>query len=274
MNKENILFVIEGESREMDIVKNICNVFFKNTQIKIIPIPAGENIYMLWKKLKEDEFETDLLELLKENKAIDSSEIDNMQRDDFSEVYLFFDYDGHQDNLSNKDEDEKILALMLETFNNETENGLLYISYPMVEAIRDIIIGECRSIHGCTIEHNEIGNYKYLSSQSETIKNQSKFDIEDWREIINIFALKVSCLYGFDKVMEYEKYKTLVSPKDVYMREKKWLDIGKVFIISAFPQFLLDYHKFSFWHNMIKRVYVLKDRCEKNSEYLQRLGKT
>ena len=58
MNKENILFVIEGESREMDIVKNICNVFFKNTQIKIIPIPAGENIYMLWKKLKEDEFET------------------------------------------------------------------------------------------------------------------------------------------------------------------------------------------------------------------------
>lgn len=43
---------------------------------------------------------------------------------------------------------EKILALMLETFNNETENGLLYISYPMVEAIRDIIIGECRSI--CT----------------------------------------------------------------------------------------------------------------------------
>ena len=108
MNKENILFVIEGESREMDIVKNICNVFFKNTQIKIIPIPAGENIYMLWKKLKEDEFETDLLELLKENKAIDSSEIDNMQRDDFSEVYLFFDYDGHQDNLSNKDEDEKL----------------------------------------------------------------------------------------------------------------------------------------------------------------------
>ena len=46
----------------------------------------------------------------------------------------------------------------------------------MFEAIRDIIIGECRSIHGCTIEHNEIGNYKYLSSQSETIKNQSKFD--------------------------------------------------------------------------------------------------
>jgi len=27
---------------------------------------AGQNIYMLWKKLKEDDFETDLIEVLRE----------------------------------------------------------------------------------------------------------------------------------------------------------------------------------------------------------------
>ena len=65
-----------------------------------------------------------------------------MTRDDFSEVYLLFDYDTHQTNLGRKD-DVDAVAQMLESFDNETENGKLYISYPMVEALRDYKPGIC-----------------------------------------------------------------------------------------------------------------------------------
>jgi hypothetical protein len=41
-------------------------VFFAHGNFKIITLPAGQNIYMLWKKLKEDDFETDLIEVLRE----------------------------------------------------------------------------------------------------------------------------------------------------------------------------------------------------------------
>lgn len=64
-----------------------------------------------------------------------------LSREDFSEVYLFFDYDAHQTNLG-KAVNEDVIRQMLESFDNETENGKLYISYPMVEALRDYQSGE------------------------------------------------------------------------------------------------------------------------------------
>ena len=53
----------------------------------------------------------------------------------FSEIYLIFDYDFQNKNLPldmmNRQIDE-----MLDLFDDETDNGRLYINYPMVEAIR------------------------------------------------------------------------------------------------------------------------------------------
>lgn len=260
MNKENILFIVEGESREMDIVNNISNVFFKRTQVRIIPIPAGKNIYMLWKQLQIDDFETDIIELLKETEEIDTSNINDMERDDFSEVYLFFDYDGHQNNLPNGEMGGDVLEMMLKTFDNETENGKLYISYPMVEALRDMVAGGCNSKNGCYISKETLGEYKHLSSQVKILKNQSKYNIIDWREIINIYALKVSCLSGGTKVIEYGKYKKSVTPLDVYRMESHYISRKIVFVLSAFPEFLLDYHRYSFWCNMIKVNTTLKGK--------------
>lgn len=55
-------FIVEGEAREPLIIDNISKVFFQHGNFKIITLPAGENIYMLWKKLKEDDFDIDILE--------------------------------------------------------------------------------------------------------------------------------------------------------------------------------------------------------------------
>ena len=41
-----------------------------------------------------------------------------LSRDDFSEVYLFFDYDGHQTNLE-KTVHEDVICQMLKSFDNE-----------------------------------------------------------------------------------------------------------------------------------------------------------
>ena len=129
-------FIVEGEAREPQIIDNISKVFFSHGNFKIITLPAGENIYMLWKKLKADDFDTDIIEVLRESNDDISKQLDGLSRDDFSEVYLFFDYDMHQTNLG-KEDDADAVKQMLESFDNETVNGKLYISYPMVEALRD-----------------------------------------------------------------------------------------------------------------------------------------
>lgn len=67
MTKKYIAIIYEGEKTERQLVDNLNKVFFKDLS-ELIPImfPAGENIYMLWKQLKEDEFETDLIEVIRE----------------------------------------------------------------------------------------------------------------------------------------------------------------------------------------------------------------
>ena len=92
-------FIVEGEVREPQIIDNISKVFFAHGNFKIITLPAEENIYMLWKKLKADDFDTDIIEVLRESNDDIKEQLVGLSRDDFSEVYLFFDYDMHQTNL-------------------------------------------------------------------------------------------------------------------------------------------------------------------------------
>lgn len=143
-------FIVEGEVREPQVIDNISKVFFTHGNFTIITLPAGENIYMLWKKLKADDFDTDIIEVLRESNNKIRKQLMGLSRDDFSEVYLFFDYDAHQTNLGKAD-DEDVINQMLESFNNETENGKLYISYPMVEALRDYKPGVCGNREVCFV---------------------------------------------------------------------------------------------------------------------------
>ena len=149
-NRDYKAFIVEGEAREPLIIDNISKVFFNHGNFEIITLPAGENIYMLWKKLKEDDFDTDIIEVLRESNKGIREQLADLTRDDFSEVYLFFDYNAHQTNLG-KSDDANVVNQMLESFNNETENGKLYISYPMVEALRDFEAGICGKEQECYV---------------------------------------------------------------------------------------------------------------------------
>ena len=47
-DKDYKAFIVEGEAREPQVIDNISKVFFKHVNLKIITLPAGENIYMLY----------------------------------------------------------------------------------------------------------------------------------------------------------------------------------------------------------------------------------
>lgn len=166
-NKDYKAFIVEGEVREPQIIDNISKIFFSHANYKIITLPAGENIYMLWKQLKEDDFDTDIIEVLRESNVEVQKQLLGLSRDDFSEVYLFFDYDAHQTNLENTIKDD-VVYQMLESFDNETENGKLYISYPMVEALRDYEPGKCGDGADCFVEIKILEIIK-ISPRSERI---------------------------------------------------------------------------------------------------------
>ena len=244
-------FIVEGEVREPQIIENISKVFFTHDQFKIITLPAGENIYMLWKKLEEDDFETDIIEVLRENNGEVAEQLAGLSRDDFSEVYLFFDYDTHQNNMG-KENNTDAVAQMLESFDNETENGKLYISYPMVEALRDYRSGICGSMNECYVPIESMRSYKYASSERTINPQFNKYDYSIWKDIIDVFAMRASCLFEEADTLEYERYSEMANPLTIYAREKIKTAKKGVFVLSAFPEFLVDYYGVKLWRSCVK----------------------
>lgn len=265
-NRDYKAFIVEGEAREPLIIDNISKVFFAHGNIKIITLPVGQNIYMLWKKLKEDDFDTDIIEVLREEHEELEEQLSGLSRDDFSEVYLFFDYDGHQNNLGESD-DSDALEQMLISFDNETENGKLYISYPMVEALRDFEVGICGTKDNCFVRIEELENYKFLSAERSIYPQFKTYDFEIWRGVIEVFSMRISCLMNQAGIINYYQYVEIINPLEIFRLEEKEVLENRVFILSAFPEFLLDYFGVKLWKTCVKHTINLFEKCEIREKY-------
>ena len=128
-NKELQLFVYEGNSAEPKYVDKLEKNFL-GERIAIKCVYDAE-IYQLYRQMKDDDFAIDIVSILKERSTKNAEILKDYNRDSFAYIYLFFDYDGH----STMADDSKIREL-LKFLDKEPENGMLYISYPMEEAIR------------------------------------------------------------------------------------------------------------------------------------------
>lgn len=261
----NILFIFEGKSTEEKIVKSLENHFLKENMIgnTIIKCAFEAEIYQLYRKIKEDD-DFDTFNILKERNSSTKELLEKYDRTDFSEIYLFFDYDGHaplassQDQFGNKVKsgDDKIVD-MLALFDNETEKGKLYISYPMVESLWHIISFEtffelkvkckgknCENIENCKEKDAcfEKPHYKEtVSNESITqLSNINGYTKETWKKLINVHLFKMNFIVN--NINDYPK--TLESQSNIFSNQlEKYIKkpCPKVSVLSAFPVFIHDY---------------------------------
>jgi hypothetical protein len=127
-----ILFVFEGDDREPNIYKTLERLYLPKDNIIC---SFGNNIYDLYNKVMELDGDADILSLLTERlHKIGDTSLDGIRRSDISETFLFFDYDFHNSQLPLEEINRRVCT-MLKLFDEETENGKLYINYPMIESI-------------------------------------------------------------------------------------------------------------------------------------------
>lgn len=138
-----ILFVFEGERQEPRIFQTIEYLFFRRLPEKEIHVAYCSHIISLFNKMQQlDAFggSSDIVQVLKEDvqkrerKSEDDLLLLRSFSDEYSQIFLFFDYDlQKKENLAGQN--AKVKAL-LNYFCDETDKGKLYINYPMVESIR------------------------------------------------------------------------------------------------------------------------------------------
>ena len=240
--KEYIAIISEGEKTEKQIINNLQRNFpaFSN---KIIFLSYKTNIYKLFKEIERDE-DIDIINLLKERQIkanevredVQEIDVSNINSDNISQIYLFFDYDGHTDNAS----DEEIVK-MLNKFDNETENGKLYISYPMVEALKHIKKDNL-DVNNYLVKAKIRINYKNLVSLNTDYENLVNLTKENW--IFIIYENLKRCLFLFEiKNINYEIYSKRIDQESIFNKQlDKYISKEeKVLVLSAFPFFLIEY---------------------------------
>ena len=248
-----ILFVFEGEEREPKIFKTLERLFFGDGER--IVCSFGNNIYELYRQLKDYDGDGDIVSILRENAAQLPS---GVKTSDFSEIYLFFDYDFQNTNMSLEEMNAQ-LREMLETFDDETDNGKLYVSYPMVESLCytrelpdehfvDYTISRCdclgRSFKDIARSFSYYGSMNFIelpdAGHHRTGKREYDRVKQNWVWLVRQHTSKAN--YMCAGVNEMPMDKKAVAQLLVFDAQcKKYMCDGeKIAVLNAFPLFCLS----------------------------------
>ena len=231
-----ILILLEGEKLDKNIIENLKDIHKFNDNIEVIIYKT--NIHILYDHIKNEYGTTwpvKIIPLLR--KKIQNF---NLQDSDIGQIYLFFDSDMQAPQANNERLEE-----MFKYFNDETKNGKLYISYPMVEAFFDIDFEQEEYYKNKEIMGTDYVNYKSdknvkvnILKHQDILKDKNKIDII-FKQNIKKLNYIINTDFSFLDYKSYSKIREL----DIFNSQvKKYGDLKiKVSILSPFPKFFIDY---------------------------------
>lgn len=131
---EKILLLIEGAHTEFDFFRVMNEKFWKVKGLEIVPFCC--NIYSLYSLMEDYDFDIDIEKAVCLCGSCSEKEKEIIRRSKFSTKYLVFDLDLHDDSCGVSETLGKV-EKMLDYFDNDSDQGLLFLNYPMFEAIKE-----------------------------------------------------------------------------------------------------------------------------------------
>ena len=287
---EKILFLVEGESLEPKIIKRMAQVYDIRCEISSV----AANIHTLYERLKADEGFSDVVPVLKEIKrdALESlrcnagesircqRRIKTLERDlevldeSFASIYLVFDSEL-QDRTTAEDGavPDKLIAEkncdqlkeMIAFFNNETEQGKLYINYPMMESYRDcndffdeiyrdriisldLLFGRDRSVKGYK---QSVGQMRLANLSPGRITRDQFNRLTE----MNVFKLN-RIVSGYWRIMTYENFRKSSDQIVILNAQRTWIrHCCSIAVINTLLFFAIDYFGSVFYNDNISNLH-------------------
>lgn len=233
-----ILFVVEGpsEKSELDnsflqylgLSKDEYQIFKYNTSIHelydLLNKPENKDISLASILLIDNKVDVDA------NAQVDST---------FSSVYLVFDFDPQY----HKYDDDKIKYLA-ERFNNETEEGLLILNYPMFESIFDIEQNESmddflkKKIDKCS--SNE---YKKIVSNRTCFRSDEKHPYKHLYQKDDILKCCQFNLFKYLKLLNIESYNGIETENILNLQINLLGKTNSVYVLNTMVLLYYDYNE-------------------------------
>ena len=233
----------------MALFEAVDNLLLNIGNEKIVTI-FYTNFYKLYDEIKKDE---DVLtpNLIKQWLwTKNDHSLDKYSTDDFTEIYLFFDYDLHAAisflDLTT-DEANKRVQEMLQLFDNEYEHGKLFVSYPMIESYLYTKKMPDDDFAAYTYKIADLAKFKecanVFSDYTQDQFTTARTKLDNWRKAIfqNVAKANYLCMRQY----AIPQSKDDVEQLTVYESEVNNYVIpnAEVAILCAFPLFVYYYLK-------------------------------
>lgn len=243
-----ILIISEGTNPDKKIIEHLLKIY-KNKNIQYQIETYDTNVYMLYEEIKkeyrDDIEDLQIIPILRQKKASFK-----FNKDNFTEIYLFFDYDIHHNEFlghENPDILNEQLKEMLTYFNDETgDRGKLYINYPMVEAFFHVDLNDDSKLKDLHIDISLVKRYKATPElnklKSQFNQNCEKFDFEKMNLICKQHIMKENFIINGSYIIpDYSNYCNLNQAFIFENQLIKYINLNKISILSIFPRFIIDY---------------------------------
>lgn len=189
---KKILLIVEGEKREPDLVKAMFSIYGLTDSFEIFSYES--NIHVLYDLLVKNGG-SEGFDLLPSLRAISKNEREKkILSESYTDIILIFDYDPNDARY-----EMRRLRTLIEYFSDSTDNGKLYINYPMVESFFHLKARFGMDFLTSRVPREDMKNskaYRTFVSKESYIKNFNHFpkDIKEWNWIIKTNIQKSAIL--------------------------------------------------------------------------------
>ncbi len=212
----NILFVVEGGRSEPRFLDNLMRTFRSDEKYEVFTY--GTNIHKMIEGMMVGGDIDYNLEFLDYLRSVNNNKEDEQILDKrFSDIFLFFDMDPQDPKY-----DPEMMLKATEYFSDSTDNGKLYINYPMLESYRHVSSLKDLSFLTLTVRPSEIRTYKKRVDREALpeLTQLSRITKEIWLRLIELNLRKTESLLGYGtELPDYGKYVSGCSQKAILEKQ-------------------------------------------------------
>lgn len=235
--RSHILLIVEGKLTEKRLFEKLFAEY--GLMLEYEPYAYETNIHDLYSRMLDHDPNleaVDLLGTLKEKER--DSEKRALLDVDYSDILLVFDYDPHDNRFS-----PETLARMVAYFCESTDQGKLFVNYPMIESFKHFKSLPDPSFATRTVEVPALNKYKELVDRESFCTDLRLYDRHVFDTIIAQSATKARLLCGErpESVRRGEAFPS-VDHESIILAQNQLAARGIVSVLCTCLFFICDYN--------------------------------
>lgn len=191
MSDRRVLFIVEGERGEARFLRRLHQIMFGTRPENIFVF--GTVIHELLRYVFPDGEPADGLDIVSVLREISGDEGRDVLEQEFSDVYLVFDMDPQDPRY-----DPVRLRAAMGYFDNPTENGKLYLNYPMLESYRHLACPDDPEYIDRAVDRQAMSRYKEVVGREccQELRDLGRYTETEFSMIIRLNLMKADRMLG------------------------------------------------------------------------------